>query len=598
MGSRNSPGPHAKYDTLLMLQTSFCYHSAISIMAQKSFGWLSEANKWPSLILFGAIDIALTITIIILTVKSSTENGFISIPSSKITATSLRVLPWNDPIHFNVSLDLGILWTTLPNLVFALFAAHWAWIACAIAERQPYVELRTRGGAEARKSILLDYRITPVVLRWWTAFHKSHNTIGAMTLLSVMLTYITAPFAARIFTTQVVSVPKTIPIVYNTKFKDNNLNSETDWRPVLNVVGATLLYQSKNIAWTNDQFAFLPFSNHSEIPASAVIEAKSTGFASYVNCKLLKDYSITLDKVPNYRAGNVAISGNDRGCRFAQKITVSSTQQTYLKSTSVVSCSAEAYESRMVFSAGTYSSSSANLLDNISVISCATGYRRVDGNLRVSSLNASPIVLSFNETGQPDTSRPYFWPMFEQGILRPVTFNPQSSSSTSDMGSLILSYAQKLQPSSPLSPEVLIQSISSIYSAAYINGVGLHCFSTVSTSEVNTGKALIPTTRLFVVRWVACVIIIFLLVAFCFNIWGSVYVYKRPSILTEEPQGLLSVAAILSGSSLDHVVTSMRNEPDFDGRVYQKARNYTEVKNRKWVATKDDKYNQWVISSI
>jgi hypothetical protein len=493
---------------------------------------------------------------------------------------------------------MGILWTTLPNLVFALFAAHWAWIACAIADRQPYVELRTRGGAEARKSILLDYRVTPVVLRWWTAFRKSHNAIGAMTLLSVMLTYITAPFAARLFTTQVVSVPKAIPIVYNREYKDSNIDVEIDWRPVLNVVAATLLYQGKNIAWTNDQYALRPFSNHSSIPASAEIEAKSTGFASYVNCELIKDYNITLDKVPKSRAGNVAISGNDRGCDFAQKITVSNTQQTYLKSTSVIDCSAQAYESRMVFSAGTYSSSSANLLDNISIISCATGYRRVDGNLKVSSLNASPSVLSFEETGQPDTSRPYLWTNFEQGIVRPVTFNPQSSSSTSDMGSLILSYAQKLQPSSPLNPEILIKSISSIYSAAYMNGVALHGFSTVSKPEVNKGEAFIPTVRLFVVRWVACVIIIFLLVAFCFCAWASVYVYKRPSILTEEPQGLLSVAAILSGSGLHRVVTSMRNEPDFDGKVRQKGKNHTDVKNRKWVATKDDKYNQWVISPI
>jgi hypothetical protein len=366
------------------------------------------------------------------------------------------VLPWREPFQFSVSLDTGSFWTTLPNLVFALFATHWAWIACAIADRQPYVELRKRAGAKARKSILFDYRVTPVVLRWWTAFQKSHNTVRAMTLLSVMLTYITAPFAARLFTTQLVSIPKPIPIVYSTEYKDNNLNSKTNWRPVLNVVSATLLYEGKSIAWTNNQYAFRPFSNHSTIPVSADIKAQSTSFGSYVNCELIKDYNITLNQVSGYRAGNIIISGNDRGCHFAQKITVSNTQQVYLKTTSV-GCST--YYSRLVFSAGTYSSSSANLLDDVSVISCVTGYRRVDGNLRISSLNASPSIQSFDETGQPVTSRPFFLSMFEQGIPQPVTFNPQSSSSTSDMGSLILSYAQKLQPSSPLSPNVLIQSI-------------------------------------------------------------------------------------------------------------------------------------------
>ncbi|KAM0499433.1 hypothetical protein ACHAP8_005588 [Fusarium lateritium] len=566
-------------------------------MAEKSFGWLSEAVKWPSLIFFAVFDIALVVVIIILSVKSSTEHGFIAIPSPRVTASRLQALPWGDPVHFNVSLDIGILWTALPNLVFALFAAHWAWIACAIAERQPYVELRARGGAEARKSILLDYRVTPLILRWRAAFRKSHNAIGATTLLSVMLTYITAPFAARLFTTQVVSVPRTVPIIYDTEFKDSNLNTSIDWRPVINVVAATLLYQGKNIAWTNDQYALQPFSNQSRIPASADVEAKSTGFASYVNCELIKNYNITFNKISNSE-GNVVVFGNDRGCSFTQKFPVSSTQKTYLKSTSVIDCSAQAYYSRMVFSAATYSASSSNLLDDISVISCATGYRQVDGNLKVSSLNIAPSVHSFDETGQPDTSRPYYWKTFEQGILGPVTFNPQASSSTSDMASLILSYAQKLRPSEPLSPEVLIQSISTVYSATYINGVGINGFSSVSKPEINTGEALTPTTRLFVVRWVAYIILIFLLVALLFDVWASIYVHKRPSILTEEPQGLLSEAAILHKSSILRVISSIHNEPDFNGKVRQVGKNYAEVKDKKWVATKDIKTNQWVISSI
>ncbi|KAH6956192.1 hypothetical protein DER45DRAFT_566288 [Fusarium avenaceum] len=579
-------------------EVSYYLHFAPSIMAQNSFGWLSEAVKWPSLIIFGVFDIALTITIIILAVKSSTEHGFVSIPSPSITQNSSLVLPWRGPVHFNVSLDIGILWTTLPNFVFALFAAHWAWIACAIADRQPYVELRASGGAEARKSILLDYRVTPVVLRWWTAFQKSHKTVGAVTLLSVLLTYVTAPFAARLFATQVVSVPKTIPIVYDKEFREENLDADVDWRPILNVVAATLLYQGKSIAWTNSQYAFRPFSNYSSIPASAGIEAKSTAFASYVNCEVVKDYTITLNKSPNSSGGTVVISGDDRGCSFTQRFGVSSTQKTYLKSTSIIDCSVQAYYSRLIFTAATYSSSSSNLLNNISVISCATGYRQVDGNLKVSSLNTSPTVQSFDETGQPDTSRPFLWRNFEQGIVGPVTFNPQASSSMSDIASLILLYAQKLDPSKQLTPQVLIQSISTIFTAIYLNAVGFHGFSSISKPEASTGEAFIPTVRLFVVQWVAYVIIVFLLIALGFLFWALFYVYKRPSILTEEPQGLLSVAAILSESDLLRLASSIRKEPHFDGNVRQKGKSNSEVMDRKWTATKDDKNDQWVLSPI
>ncbi|KAL9571912.1 hypothetical protein ACKAV7_003901 [Fusarium commune] len=567
-------------------------------MAQESFGWLSEALKWPSLIVFGLFDIALAITIIILAAKSSTEHGFVTIPSRNITSSSSLALSWSDPVRFNVSLDLGILWTALPSFVFALFAAYWAWIACAIAERQPYVELRSRGGAEARKSILLDYRVTPVVFRWWSAFRKSHEAVGAMTLLSVLLTYIIAPLAARLFTPQVVSVSKTLPITYDTEFSGSNINSTIDWQPILNVVAATLLYRGKSIAWTDDQYSFRPFSNRSIVPVSADIEAETTAFAAYVNCVVVKDYTITSNKDSSSSQGTVIVSGDDRGCSFRQKFGVASTQKTYLKSTSVIDCSAQAYYSRLVFTAGVYSSSASNLLDDISVISCATGYRQVDGNLKVSTLATSPTIQSFDEIGRPDTSRPTLWRIFEQGILGPVTFNPKAKSSTSDMGDLILQYAQKLRPSNPLSPEVLIRSISTIFTATYLNGVGSHGFSSLSNPEASTGKAFIPTTRLFVVPWVAYVILIFLLIAFCFLIWAFFYVHTRPSILTEEPEGLLSVAAILGESDLLRIISSIRKEPGFDGNVRRSGKRHSEVIDRKWKATKDDEHGQWVISPI
>ncbi|KAF4332389.1 hypothetical protein FBEOM_13815 [Fusarium beomiforme] len=406
-------------------------HFTPSTMAQESFGWLSEALRWPSLIAFGIFNIALAVTIITLEVKSATQQGFVTVPTPNVTSSGSLPQGGSDP--FSVSVDLGILWTALPNFVFALFAAHWAWIACAIAERQPYVELRATGGAEARKSILLDYRVTPVVLRWLSAFRKSHRAIGAMTLLSVLLTYVTAPFAARLFAVQVVSVSSTLPIAYEAEFSDSNINADVDWRPILNIAAAKLLYQGKSVAWTDHQYAFRPFTNHSRVPASADIEAKTSAFAAYVNCALVKDYKMTSNIGSSSSDGTVIVSGNDRGCTFTQKFGVSSTQKTYLKSTSVIDCSAQAYYSRLIFTAGVYSSTAPNLLDNISVISCATGYRQVDGNLKVSLLDVPPIIQSFDATGQTDNSRPTLWRIFEQGIVGPVTFNPKATSSTSDM---------------------------------------------------------------------------------------------------------------------------------------------------------------------
>ncbi|KAH7130834.1 hypothetical protein EDB81DRAFT_660861, partial [Dactylonectria macrodidyma] len=315
-------------------------------MPRKSSGWLSDAIRWQSLLLFATLDIVLLITIIVLTVISSTENGFATINSPNITSNGSIVLPGKKSINFNVSWDLGVLWTTLPNFVFALFGAYWAWIAGAISDRQPYVELRKRGGCEARTSILLDYRVFPVFWRWWAAFRKSHGTVGATTLLSVLLSYVVAPFAARLFATHVVMVSETLPVAYNVTFDGNNINAEIDWRPVLDTVAATLLYQGNNIPWTDDQHAFRPFATDSRLTTGADMAANTTSYAAYVNCELAQDYTIVLDPEDS-GSGTVAVTGTDRGCEFKQDFGVTSSQKIYFKTTAQIDCSSRAYYSRL-----------------------------------------------------------------------------------------------------------------------------------------------------------------------------------------------------------------------------------------------------------
>ncbi|KAH6886745.1 hypothetical protein B0T10DRAFT_575002 [Thelonectria olida] len=566
-------------------------------MVKESFGWLSDAIRWQSLLLFVTLDIALLITIIALTIISATENGFATINSPSITSNGSIVLPGKKSVNFNVSWDLGVLWTTLPNLVFALFGAYWAWIAGAISDRQPYVELRKRGGCEARRSILLDYRVFPVFWRWWAAFRKSHGTVGATTLLSVLLTYVVAPFAARLFATHVVMISETLPVAYNVTFDGDNINAKIDWRPVLDTVAATLLYQGNNIPWTDDQHAFRPFATDSRLTTGADMAANTTSYAAYVNCELVQEYTMVLDPEDS-GSGTVQVTGTDRGCEFKQDFGVTSSQKIYFKTTAQLDCSSRAYYSRLIFTAATYSSSAPSLLDDISVISCVTGYHQATGILKVSSLTGSPTIQSFDQAGQPDSSRPSFWRGFEQNILGPVSFNPQAEWSTTDMGSLVLYNAQRLQPSSPLASDILLQSISDVFTTIYLNAVAIHGFDLLSAAETGIGRAFIPTTRLFVVPWVAYIIIVFLCIAVCFV--GSVFFYvrKSPSILTEEPVGLLSMAAILHGSELLDIASNLRVEPGFNGEVCKIGKALPRVKNRRWTATRDPVHGQWVIGSF
>ncbi|KAK1573461.1 uncharacterized protein LY79DRAFT_568607 [Colletotrichum navitas] len=552
----------------------------------RPYGWLATSLRWPSLLGFVVLDFAFAITIIALTITSSQKNGFVTVSTLNITVTD------QEATIFNISSDLGLLWTSFPSLVFSLFGAYWAWIAGAIAERQPYVELRKDGGSEARMSVIVDYRFINSLWRWYKAFRKSHFTVGSTGLLSVFLTYLIAPLAARLFVAQTVAVSVPTPIVYAKDYNADNINAALDWRPVLDTVSATLLYGGDNIPWTDTERAFRPFTADSSSSIESDMAANTTSYSAYLSCELVNDYTITSS------GGMVTVSGNDRGCDFQQSFPVVNTQEIYLKTTVDFDCSAEAHYSRLVFTAARYSESASNNIDNISVISCATGYRQASGTCRVTPSKGSPAVVAFAEVGQPDTSRPKLWRVFEQGILGPVTFNPQAKWTTSDMGNLVLYHAQRAQASNPLKPEALMEAIPRVFTAIYLNAVAIHGFDSPQNVEMAAGTVFVPTTRLFVVYWVAYIIIAFLAVALCTVVFLFFRLQDAPSILTEEPQGLLSMAGILGGSELLSIASDISQETGFDGDIRKRGKARSDVKDRKWRAAMNPETGHWVVRTV
>lgn len=565
----------------------------------QTYGWLNGCLRWPSLLTFAIFDIALLATIVSLTIVSSKNNGFVTIASHNVTSSGSTAQSGSDSNGINSFWDLGVLWTSLPSFVLSLFGAYWAWIAGSTAERQPYVELRKADGAEARKSILLDYRVTASIWRWWGAFRKSHYTVGATTLLSVFLTYAVAPFAARLFVPELVMLSESVPIIYNEGYDVEGINATIDWRPVLDTVAATLLYQGNKIPWTDDERAFRPFTINSHLVSGSNVEADTMAYSAYLNCELVKDYTITSTDASGGSGKNIQISGTDRGCGFKQNFGASSTQEIYFKTTVEFGCSAKAYYSRLVFTAATYSASAPHNLDNVNVISCATGYRQVSGTLKVSpSASGPPVIQSFDETGEPDTERPTLWRVFEQDIFGPVSLNPDTKWSTTDMGSLILYYAQQLQPSKFLTSEVLTESISKVFTAIYLNAVAIHGFGPLSEPDKTTGTAFLPTTRLFVVPWVSYIILAFLIITLCSVGFLFFRLQDCPSILTEEPQGLLSMAAMLDKSELAGIISDIRRGMEFDDGIRERAMARVEVKDRKWRAVKVSKSSSWVVKSV
>ncbi|WYZ43646.1 hypothetical protein EsH8_VII_000082 [Colletotrichum jinshuiense] len=385
---------------------------------------------------------------------------------------------------------------------------------------------------------------------------------------------------------------ESVPIIYEKAYNIDNINATLDWRPVLDTVAATLLYGGNKISWTDNERAFRPFAIDSQLATKSDLAANTTAYSGYLNCELVMDYTITSS------GDSVQVSGSDRGCAFKQSFTVVETQEKYLKTTVDFDCSADAYYSRLVFTAAKYSDSTRNNIDDIKVISCATGYRQVSGTLRVSPSTGAPTVDSFIEMGEPNTSRPKLWRVFEQGILGPVSFNPQAKWSTSDMGSLILYYAQRAQPSNPLGSEALMEAIPKVFTAIYSNTIAIHGFDSLSGFETTTGIAFVPTTRLFVVPSVAYIIIAFLAIALCSVGFVFFRLQDTPSILTEEPQGLLSMAAVLEKSELLDIASDIRQEAGFDGGIWERGMARSDIKDRKWKAVMNPETGHWVIRLV
>ncbi|KAK2028249.1 hypothetical protein LX32DRAFT_673623 [Colletotrichum zoysiae] len=554
--------------------------------SSRPYGWLAPGLRWPSLLAFAVLDFAFAITIIALTITSSQKNGFVTISTHNTTAAD------QEATIFNIPWNLGLLWTSLPSLAFSLFGAYWAWIAGSIAERQPYVELRKDGGSDARVSVLLDYRVVNSLWRWWGAFRKCHFAVGSTGLLSVFLAYLVAPLASRLFAAQTVAASVPTPIFYNRDYNADNINATLDWRPVLDTVAATLLYGGNRIAWTDAERAFRPFAVDPSSSVKSDTAANTTAYSGYLSCELVEDYAIASS------GDSVTVSGNDRGCDFTQSFPVAKTQEIYLKTTVDFDCSAEAHYSRLVFTAAKYSDSAPSNIDNISVISCATGYRQASGTCRVTPSHGAPAVVSFVEAGRPDTSRPKLWRVFEQGILGPVTFNPQAKWTTSDMGNLVLYYAQRARVSNPLGPEALMEAIPAVFTAIYMNAVAIHGFEPSRNVETATGTVFVPTARLFVVSWVAYTIVAFLAVALCNVVFLFFHLQDAPSILNEEPRGLLSVAAILDGSELLGIASSITQETGFDGDIWKRGMARSDVKDRKWKAVVNPETGNWIVRAV
>lgn len=541
-------------------------------------GWIPWALRLPTLLTFIFIDVAIIVCLITLSVRSSSHDGFATIGSQNVSSLSIN---WN----------LGLLWTALPVLIFRLLGVYWEWITNPISQRQPYVDLLKNSGAPAERSVLLDYLAVPILWRWWTAIRNKHFLVSACSFLTLIMSIIVSALSARLFAVRTVPITTKTSIFLNTTFMDSAINATVDWVPVLDTVSAIFVHDGGPLGWTDQEYAFQPYYMQEPVTAGSEVTASTKAYSAYVNCSALSDYQLNLN------GNRLFMTASDRGCKITQDFEVSDMQEVYFKASSMISCSADAWFSRLVFTAAEYSKDSANRVSKVSVLSCISNYRVTSGELvTIATSNSSsfPTVHAFHPAASDDT-RPTLWRVFEQNIMSATALNPQVIWSTSVFGNLILYYAQKLAGAQYLSTEVLERAVSDIFSAVYSTAAAQHGFAPLQTPTITTGEVARLTDRLFTVYWIAYIIVVILVLNLCTALVAIVHVSTNATVLEEEPAGLLAHAAILEKSPLLDVVAELRRQDS--GRVVKTATK-GDLKDSRWGGIAKTNGDGWVIARL
>ncbi|EKG22496.1 hypothetical protein MPH_00231 [Macrophomina phaseolina MS6] len=533
--------------------------------------WISWALRPAAFAAFLFADICAAVVIICLAVVSARNAGFTTVSDDTLSI-------------FSSSLEIQLLWTTLPTLLLRLLAIFWDVITAAAVDREPFVELQKPTGTSAKRSILLDYRTKFAPLRCIAAWKNRHFPIGIAIFLCIVLSLVVTPLASHLFVAQPTSYTSDVSVLFSQPFHDNNLNSSMRWETIFDQVAAIRIYNGNPLPWTNVEFAFPPFSvaaTSNNARGGPNVTVDTTAYAAYLDCQTLSDYSIQLDSAASDRSsGHVRLTATDRGCDVSQDFTVASLQQTYFKTTSKIDCSARGLYSRLLFTIGSWSDAAPQLLANVSFISCATGYRAVPGSLEVSYAQptGAPDIVSFSPSGSPaDATRPGFWRVIEPGILGPTDFTPGVEWSTTSFGRLVLEYSEKHSADRAryLDAENLSDAIRIMFNAVYSTAVATYSFERDGSSATVGGRATQSVTRLVVVGWVAAVLVVVLASCAADAVWLWLHTKRNGSILGEEPSGLFSYAGLLYESNVLDIAGEVCKFDAYDGKLI-------DLSNQRW----------------
>jgi len=515
----------------------------------------SRKLKWLFMSSLILIEAGIIAVIIYLERISATNNGIASVP--KVSTSSVAS-------HFSISnlWKYGLLWTSLPSLLMTLYKLLWDSIVSASADRQPFIELLPQRGkkpSNAKVTILLDYRSYPTFYNWLMAFGNRHVILGFSMFLSLVLSIGVNPLSAHLFVAAPSQQTSTVPLSFPTTFNEI-LDAGTSLQPMIDLGTACRVYGGIPPPWMTIEYAFEKFDfSDTEIGTkSGNVTSETNAYSAYLDCQTFSPTDSSATYSGDSNGGTVTFNFNDRGCQVSSFIGVLNTSSIYAL-TWQTDCSGSPY-GRVGMLAANYDELSPFKLANYSLVSCKPTYWQKSGSLTVSQQpNTPPQYISFTPSNSAPI-HPELYLTLETTLNRYKFIDPSNSIQADAFGFSVLSYAGMQNPSSPIIPYLIMDSMEELFTTLYAGLVTTLQLQQTSPPTTANGEFSTPVTRLYVVTPVAYTIVPILFLILVCNILLFIYAEKHHSILYEKPLGILGYAALLNRSEIPEFVSEFQEK--------------------------------------
>ena len=548
-------------------------HEALSRPPRPEWRSRSVKKKYSIFVLF--LDVAIIITIIALERISVARNGIAVLPSMSPSEPSLE---WHQVIWTK-----GLLWTTFPTFLMALYRLAWDSIVTGAADREPFVELnKSRTSAsDARHTILLDYRSHPSFSRWLVAIRLGHYVLGAGMLLNLLLSIALVPLSAHLFVASMVHIQSPTTVNFTQQFDSTVLSINTssngasipfvNYETVIDAASASLVHGARLPPWITPEYAFEPFqSRFIRGPNSENITVNASAFSGYLDCRIIERPDVILEIV----GGTLSVQIYDRGCAVpAIKVAFGDGQKSviYAESWSTNLCEKRTGASRIGAILGPN-------LGNFSIVSCIPSYWKTQGSLTVSFREQNdPEIIRFDPIQGSETLLDgSIYADLQYGLSTYKVFDPTNQFIADDFGRFIYEHLKRKLGSSTERNDSITKSAMEEVFSQLISFVNSQIFIRPRLSAPANALLSSPVTKLLVVKPIAYIIVGFLILVLICNaciIWRT---ETERSILREEPASLLGYAGVLDGSDITQFVADFRaRHPEVDDMAGFVEKNYT-----------------------